>query len=113
MEKELGQVTHILDKAYDKIDKLDLRCKSSVLTACYLEQMQRAMASVLDQFPKAENPERYENTLFAISKVVKNSIEQYIPWQDFLRHCATVDVLDKYLQFANNLEEAKSLRDGV
>lgn len=98
MERELAQVQGILSKAYKKINKLDLKCRSPVVAACFLEQVQLAIASVLEP---ARGTPAYDNIAYAVSKVLRNSIRQYMDWHQFLDYCERADGIDKLLELAN------------
>jgi hypothetical protein len=106
MEKELVQVSDILKEAYTKIEGLDLKCRNAVVAACYLEQVQLVLAHTLGGYSsKAKHyTKRQESAMFAICKVMKNSIKQYIPWKQFLYYCDQDDKIEAFLEFANKLE---------
>jgi hypothetical protein len=104
MEKELVQVSDILKEAYTRIEKLDLKCRNAVVAACYLEQVQLVLAHTLGGYSKTKHSKRQENAMFAICKVLKNSIKQYIPWKQFLYYCDQDDKIEAFLEFANKLE---------
>lgn len=104
MEKELVMVADILRDAYTKIENLDLKCRNAVVSACYLEQMQLVLAHTLSNYSKGKYRHRQENAMFAICKVLKNSIKQYIPWKQFLYYCEEDDKITAFLEFANKTE---------
>jgi len=108
MERELQQVSDILREAYKKIEELDLQCRNSVLAACYLEQMQLVLGITLGGFAKRKYSRRHENAVFSVCKILKNSINQYIPWKQFLYYCDQADRIDAFLEFANKLELKKN-----
>jgi hypothetical protein len=104
MEKELEQVAGILKEAYDRIEHLDLKCRNSVVSACYLEQMQLVLEHSLGSCKgKKHLSKRQEDAVFAISKVLKNSIKQYIPWKQFLFYCEQADKVEAFLDWANKV----------
>lgn len=105
MEKELVQVQEILRRAYKKIDKLDLIYRSPVIAACFLEQTKIAIDSVIEP---VKGTKAYENTAYAISKVLRSIINQHMSWDQFLDYCEKADEIDHLLEIANKLDGVKS-----